>query len=378
VQPPQKINWSTEKLLLLKQQLIKRFHGITIAKCDPPSILFKDLSSWGCWDDLSQTIFLSKALIERHSYYTIEGVFLHEVAHFLVDQFEKTHTTKPHGELFQKMCARIGVPNEFRKAAVDLHMVSLDIHEVSEEDPLHKFQLKVEKLLSLAQSSNEHESSAAMNKVRHLYALYHVAHDSSNSKDPFGQFVSLPLYKKNNVFSNIDAWICTILQKFFYVDIFFDRKLNFETQKNVVVIQINGTRANVLIAEYVYYFLLEKVIFLLQEELHKKTMDRVERRSFQLGILSGFYKKLEQLQKNDLESTNSQTALMVSYQALMQQKDILKAYVREICPGLHTHHVGSRLIDHNSWKQGLHAGSQLNLSKPLEYKQGQKGRLLTF
>ncbi len=356
-----KFDWERAALLELTQEYARicRERKVSLR---PASIqLFDSQSLWGQFNPLTRSISISRKLIENQSWQNVLGVFRHEMAHQHV--FEKDpaeYNQKPHGEIFQNACSVLGVPFQFTKAKIGFQDSSLDWKDEAEDTSDHKMLDKVKKLLSLAQSANIHESGLAMQKVQELYAQYNINKFAIPGLDR-SQYVHLIIAEGKKRKNTWEQRIISLLLESFFVEIIILQQYNPQTAEKNQAFEIIGTRENVLMAEYVYYFLLNQVEVLLKQSNAKS---RNEKASFRLGIIEGFAAKLrcpETVILNQKEISTVQKALI-----LFKSNSSLEKYLKDIYPRLSFKKSSSRVIDTRSFYAGQKEGQKLVLNKPLE------------
>ncbi len=185
------VDWERTVVLELNREheYICRVHKVNLR---PIAItLFDSESFWGQFDNLTRTISISRKLVNEFPWHQVVGVFRHEMAHQFVAEQHATrfHSEKPHSELFKEACKRLGVPDQFAKAGLDLQSGNLDWRIEPRNEATEKILDKVKKLLALATSTNEHEALLAMERVRDLYAKYNLEHIATLKKESFVHLV---------------------------------------------------------------------------------------------------------------------------------------------------------------------------------------------
>ena len=90
--------------------------------------LIDSKTHWGQWDPLTRTISLARRLIQQHSWFYVQAILRHEMAHQMVHDFYgiDSENSAPHGKWFQLACERLGVIAEFRRAEIQLQEAPLD------------------------------------------------------------------------------------------------------------------------------------------------------------------------------------------------------------------------------------------------------------
>ena len=385
-------NSEWEKLVILElsreYDYICRFRRIHLR---PAGIaLFDSDTLWGKFDSVTRTIFVSRKLVREHSWQNVMGVFLHEMAHQLVNEenFQTAFHEKPHGERFQAACKRLGVPDQYRRAGLDMQTISLDWKSEPRNEKTEKILTLAQKLLSLATSTNEHEAALAMARVRELYAKNNLDQLNELAKKRYVQLV-ISTGKKR-----LAAWeqrMISLLMEHFFVKIILLKQFDAKKMSHYQALELIGTRENVLMAEFVYYFLRQQVEFLLTRALAldangwNRSMDRSDRNSFRLGVLEGFDKKLamaEKFERNPSSAVKTEiksteltaesktklaTELTLVGQALEKfHKDTrLDDYVAEIYLRLGRKEESSVKISREAFAAGHIAGQTITLQKPI-------------
>ena len=158
--------------------------------------------------------------------------------------------------------------------------------------------------------------------------------------------------------------ICGILVGYFFVQVvqmkIFSHAKRGSTHRGFEVI---GLRENVLMAEYVYYFLLTQLDFLVQERVKRSLapVSRMERKSYRLGVLAGFQSKLRQ---SEDRGELSATASMVSRAIVKCREDPrLNRYLAEIHPDIMAASSAKVWIEGDAYSEGESAGRALVLKK---------------
>lgn len=350
--------------------------------------LMESTSHWGQWDSENRTIWISRKLIKESRWFFVESILRHEMAHQYCSEFHPSGE-RPHGDLFKKACERLGVPREFRGATVSLQETCLDWKTQKQDDESERLFNKVQKLLALATSSNEHEALLAMNKVREIYAKYNLdkyfGGDHEKSQDSMAHVFIC--HKKKRLEAHQDK-IAGILVGHFFVKVLFSKEFDSQTLQEYKAIQLIGTRENVLMAEYVYYFLLQQTDFLVRELRKKKQgLNRMEAKSYRLGVLQGFSEKLVQMDKMLKKSPemggrkgngvlDSGSGTFERALAVLDSDTSLTDYVATVFPRLVNASSHTQYIDSSIYSEGKVAGERITLHKAVSDKKGNSGLLL--
>lgn len=323
-------------------------------------------SRWGVWDPNTRTITLSRALIEGFSWDAVLDVLKHEVAHMIVNE-EYNIPDHTHGDAFKRACRRLGISAWASASESDMAetVPGKDTTQLSEED--QRLLKRVEKLLALADSSNEHEALLAMQRVRELYSRYNLERLRTSSAQ--SEFTSVIINHQRKQISQHQSAIASILTAHFFVEVVVANQYHAASNSQFRVIELLGSKQNVLMAEYVYYFLLNKLETLWRD--YKCGTDRggVAKRSYFLGVLRGFDEKLSS--QGAYKSQSGQTWHLSDVdkdtQALVAVADQeLQNFVSYKHPRLVTRRISSTVRDYGSYEDGQKAGKDIVINKPIE------------
>lgn len=320
-------------------------------------------SRWAQWESETRTITLSEHLIEKQPWDVVVEVMKHEMAHQIVS--EEFGADEGHGPLFLRACETLGVANWARRAQAELGEPPPDWKTQKAGSPEERLLQRVEKLLALANSSNSFESIAAMKKVQELYLKYHLDRSAVVQKDGY---VYLPLRLKRRRVERYQTAIASLLQDFFKVEVIHTAQYDPEAMADFKVIELLGRKEDVLLAEYVFFFLTNQLPVLWQQ--HGETGSRKRQNSFYLGVLAGFREKLESNQK-ELFSKDKSLAL-----AVRKQDPGLEDFLGERYPRLVKIKHARLYQDGRSYDSGKEHGRKLVLKKGVESKSTQSGRFL--
>jgi hypothetical protein len=331
---------------------------------------------WGKWEKLTNTISISRKLIHRYSWFHVMGVLKHEIAHQLLETVYplEAAVSAPHGEAFLCACKEVGVPQEFSGASTDLQSYAPDWRERKGDETADRLLDKVKKLLALATSSNEHESLSAMNKVRELYAKHNLDEDAAKLSNLSFSHVVITHGKKR--IEMAQRKIIGILVGHFFVQVIVFSLFDAKTAERHKAIEIIGTRENVLMAEYVYYFLHQQADYLVREKEKDsgQRLTRTIRKSFTLGILQGFSGKLQQ--SAQVRTHDSFPNIVGTALEKFKNDPELKNYMSGLYPRTVNRTSVTSGIDGSAFHDGMSVGKSIILSKAVATDGGNQGRLL--
>ena len=328
---------------------------------------------WGSWDSDFRTMKVSAKLIRGHSWDVTVNVFKHEMAHQIVtDLFSRSDG---HGDLFQRACKMIGVPKEFRGSKGDIPRKLVDFRDQAIDSTNGRMLEKVGKLLSLAQSKNENEAFLAMKKANELIEKYNI---DRIEQDKDSKYVYAIISHKKKRIENYQRRICLILREHFFVEVVYSSLYDASDCQTYRAIELLGTAENVLMAEYVYYFLLNQLGVLWKvHQFRKGDRGSKNKRSYWLGVLKGFSDKLDQ-QANIRNRYHLKENGTKTMSALICAEDKMLAQFRRMrFPRLSRYGSRGATIDHQTYQAGVDEGGRLNIHKGINQKDGFRGRLLT-
>ncbi len=327
---------------------------------------------WGLWNSESGTLQLARKLLRAHPWFQVLGVLRHEMAHQLAQQ-ETAESARPHGDAFQRACQRLGVPEQYARASLNLQSTELDWRLQRRDDLSEKMLEKVRKLLALAASANEHEAVLAMHRVREIYARYNLERKDQS------QFVHLEIATGRRRMGAHEKRIANILVSHFFVEVILGETYDVASSERQRKIEIIGRRENVLMAEYVYSFIHRQLKELLAQRLvQEPRLSRVARKSFWLGVLHGFAAKLKAAERAPLESKGEQESGLIA-QALARFNGDREAsrYIASVYPRLSTTYTAAQRIDSSAFAAGNSAGRKITLNKPVTARTQNLGRMLS-
>ncbi len=367
-------NHTVDHRLVWIEQLYEEFSSICFqygVKLKKPVLEIEASESlWGRWDPETRCIRLSKQLIETYEWDIVVGVLKHEMAHQVVSEifFKRDQ----HGPYFKTACDMLGVPEEFNSATLSAASPLLSWKEKQKGTEEEAILRKVEKLLALAQSSNEHEAFLAMDKVQDLFRKYNI--DRIQMKRD-AEYVYLIINHRRKRIEKVQRLISSILSAHFFVSVVYSELFDAKTLTDYKVIELLGTRQNVLMAEYVYHFLLSRVESLWGTYKLNKDVQTLHKSSFQTGVLVGFRKKLDksskEREKQEKTESSHSTAL------ILLNDPFLEKFKARRFPKLTTTKISTQRVYNDHFEEGVAEGKRLILNKGISNNMGNLRKLLT-
>ncbi len=221
---------------------------------------------------------ISRTLLLKHPWSVLVEVLRHEVAHQYVAEVLRVQED-PHGPAFRRVC---------EARAIDARACGTPAATDPED---LKILARVEKLLALAGSSNQHEAELAMSKAQRLMLQHNL--DLAAAHKPL-RYGFKHLGRASRRTPEHERRLALILMEHFFVNVLWVSQYDVVHRYHATILEVCGTPENLAIAEYVYNFLIQTATRLWLE--HKRTLaiqgDR-DRRSFMAGVMRGFAAKLE-------------------------------------------------------------------------------------
>lgn len=303
-----------------------------------PALLEISLSQsyWGEWNASTRTLKISQKLIDHNNWYHLIGVLKHEMAHQIVNEIYQT--SDQHGSEFQKACQLIGVPIEFRHAKVDLQSTDLDWQNFQLNQELQTKLTKVEKLLALTSSDNPHEAQLALRKAQRMSLPQPRTDDN--------QYFQKTILKRKGNISSFEKELLHFLSEHYSVYGFIGNSYDLAQKQNLRTIEILGLRENIMIAEYVFHFLIR----VMNE---KSQLSGLHKKSFRSGFLSGF--------KNRYQNEDLLQLIPIDPE--------LKNYVTTLYPQLRSRRIAQSQLHAQSYSKGFEVGKNTQIHQPLDNSQ---------
>jgi hypothetical protein len=320
----------------------------------PNFLLCDSKTRLGQWLPAVKTIELSRLLLVEMSWGAVVEVLKHEMAHQYVDEVLGKSDETAHGPAFRRVCAERGIDARANGAPMP-----------NEAEPTHEDRAALEKiarLLTLANSPNEHEAQAAMAAAQRLMLKYNLeAFTKSDTRDYCFRHLGKPtgrVYEAPRI-------LALILSEHFFVETIWVPVWRALEGKRGSVIEVCGTRANVEMADYAHDFLIKTSDRLWREHKRAKSIvSNRDRRAFLAGVMAGFRNKLSTQKKVNRE-----------HGLIWRGDPALAAYLKLRHPRSHwTRHSSSSSSAAHA--EGQRAGSTIVFHRGLAQPAENRGRLL--
>ncbi len=308
----------------------------------PPSLLLDEgVRRLGCWESATRTLHLSAKLVEERPWQVVIEVLRHEMAHQYVDEVLKVRDETAHGPAFRRVCSERSIDGR-ATASPEQHA------------ELSGVMRKIEGLLSLADSDNEHEAKAAMSTAHRLLRKHNIRLADAPNPEAYS-FRQLGCVRGRT--SAHEKILAGILGQHFFVQpiwvVAFDRSRGVRGR----VLELCGRRENLDIAAHVHGFMLDTCerLWKTHKQAHGITSNR-ERRRYLQGVMIGFNERL----KGEAQVCEERGLVWVGDAGLHQWVGNRYPYLR----------AGRRTRMHmtDAWRAGRAAGQQVVWRRPVEKK----------
>lgn len=331
-----------------------------------PSIqLQRSERRWGAWHPAERLITISERQVLCYSWESVVETLKHEMAHQWVSEARQLRTLPPrapeppHGPTFQAACRLLGCSpaasgdggrSLFRPGGAG-----------PDEDASDARLRRIQKLLALADKNpDEHEARAAFARARELMLRLNL----ETVQAPRG-YEWRHLGRTTRRVPHHHYLVAGILQDFYFVNCIWTFSYDVLSGDDGHVLEVMGTPENVAMAEYVYECLHRQCEALY--EAWKRQRERVGRgakRQYLDGLLEGF--------RVQLRGTSRESA---KHGLVWAGDPGLDAWTRERYPRTRSSRVGG-VTWGDARREGVRAGEQLRLHRPVSASAQDRGRLL--
>jgi hypothetical protein len=325
----------------------ERFYGRHGSSYPINIVIYNNMKMLGYFDPNFYELGFHECLMHTRQ---LHNIIRHELAHYMTF-INCGKYIQPHGPEFRAFCDRMNWGEEVFRATVCLE--GGQNVAPAEESAIFR---KIQKLLALATSSNQHESEQAMIKSQQLLLKYNVDAKSIDNEEKMFLKRILKQTKKDAKMSAI----AKILETFFVTTV-------YHRGGEFIYLEILGTAVNIDIAAYVADVLQGEMDRLWQLAQQKgRLRGTVAKNSFFFGLAKGYCDKIEALQRGSATTSN---ALMVIEKKLAEAKAM--AYPRlSFSKSRRGHCAASSAL-------GEHMGKQLNIHAGIG-KASSGGRLISY
>lgn len=323
-------------------------------------------SRLGYWTSGNQTISISRHLIENNPWEIVLEIFKHEMAHQYVSEY--FDHADCHGKSFKTACEILGVHPAFAgNGSPQTEHLAAFMGTLPEK--AQTMLRRVEKLLALGQSNIESEARAASRKASYLlnkYNLDRIARDDTHSSD--SRYLYLRTGKKR--MQSIEKLILSFLEEFYFVNCVVATIYDAETDEEYKAGILIGKKEALVIAEYVYRFLLNTSKALWKDFRKNHPGQRTGKVAFDSGFMKGVRSNHEMMFKlHDDTKIYGDTSLPISAVKALRVKCRTENNLEKtrLFPRLRNDRTSFRM-DKNAYFQGMAQGENTHINRPVEHK----------
>ncbi|ADH86662.1 DUF2786 domain-containing protein [Desulfurivibrio alkaliphilus] len=375
------LNW--QRQLLREHEQLCRYYRLSLPT--PLLVISDGASRAGAWrsQPFPGVMQIAAWLIRKHGWEVVLEVLKHEMAHQYVDQVLQPFNEPPHGPAFREACRRLGVHPLFRRAGGAIPEQLAAGRPAGFCSPVLN---KIEKLLALAGSANEHEAALAMAKAgelmrRHnLQQLPNRRNAAGIAPDDGCDYLVISTGRRRRPPHHLH--LAALLQDFFYVKTISYQLYSPAHDQLHRVLELLGRRENLAVAEYVFHFLEERLPHLWQQHRRLTRTPGREKNSYYIGVLSGLRDKLQRQEgcaasrrPGPAESGGQNREVTCSSLICAGDRE-LQHFFSQRYPYLRNIRGRGRKLYASSYQAGQEEGSRLIIHQGLTQRQGNRGKLL--
>ena len=348
--------WAAQ--LFLEHETIVWEYGVALAT--PTINISYGESTLGWWNPTTNTISISSHLIKTEAWDIVLEVLKHEMAHQYVSTFHDNADI--HGHYFKLACKKLGVHRAFVTGTKEYNQ---QLQEFKGELPAdaQKMLRKVEKLMALGQSNNQAEAQAASRKANYLLNKYNLQRINAGDADPNIRYLTI-CHKKKRI-ETIQKSLLAVLRDYYYVNCVTSRTYHAYDDTVYRSIVLVGRKEALIVAEYVYHFLLDTGRALWQDFKRKQGAKRNEKVSFDMGFTAGIKDNHELMFADSKIKLNGDPSLPVTLtRALMAQNhEENRQEESRLFPRLRSGRYGRHQSSSGAFKEGFKNGKNTHVNK---------------
>ncbi len=318
----------------------------------------------GSWNGSYRLLSLSAHLIAASPWAVTIQVLKHEMAHQICWEYFSSNDGG-HGKYFQQACAMVGLSGDFCRAKADCSGSPPEEAACAgpQTEQGRKVLARVEKLLALAASDNEHEAALAMQRAGEILLRYNLQLPTSGQEEYEHRCLNTGRRRMPGHLREI----CALLQDFFPVRVVCGSTYEPLGDVQVRTIELLGRPENVAVAEHCYIFLTRKMDVLWQENRKQFAGGGLRaRNSYFHGLLAGFREKLKASALPQGKGTAFGAQESSSAQLIVQSDNGLDAFVNATFPRLHKKRGRTRNLHGEAYRKALATGRLLVLHRVVE------------
>ena len=274
--------------VVLEYQEICALYGLDL---NLPLIQLDDARSrLGAWCQEERRLSLSRQLIRHYRWHQVVQVLKHEMAHQLCQERIRPGYTG-HGAPFLQAGRLLGLDPAYASARADLHDTGNgpDRGTGAGLREGRRVLARVDKLLALAGSENEHEAALALQRAGELLARHNLSREQAA-----GGFVRRVISTGYQRLPRHLLMIAALLRDFFHVQVVIGDEYDLKRNRRSRTVEFFGRPENVAVAEHCWAYLGERLESLWQKEKERfGKQGRRTRSSYLAGVVAGVRQRFE-------------------------------------------------------------------------------------
>ena len=263
-------------------------------------VAIDDKARLGYFSATDFTIGINKSLMYSAKDRVIKDLLRHEFAHYFtyIEHHDSDVDFSAHGVEFRAICDRYRLDPQVRRATVDIREENDAIEgDLKSEEVI----AKIQKLMSLAESDNEHEAELATLRANELMVKHNLDANAAAAGDEWDVEYCVKLVIGCKRIGPRVAAIAKILREFFVYPV-----------QGTDGLEVTGTRPNVENAEYIASYLNRELAALWKKA--RAGNRRLREKSFMMALAASYTQKLKSARNRLPES--DRRALIVIHEDL--------------------------------------------------------------
>ncbi len=233
---------------------------------------------------------------------------------------------------------------------------------------------KIQRLLALSGSPNEHEAKLALAKAQNLMIEHNVSiEEVQGFQENTTNFTTDTAYKHESQTLPYEMeWVLVVIKDFFFVRTITSPQWEWlknnninRKKKKIINILFFGTPENIAVAKHVFHYLRRTFRELWIQYKNQHNAQRYAAKSFYYGLYHGFTTKLTEERKVYNEKT--QTALTIINDLLEEE---LNKQFKLVSKKLNTGH------SQKAYDDGFIQGKKINLADPITTTNNEEKKLI--
>lgn len=256
----------------------------------PTIHLGQSWSRLGHWERHSRRLVISVHHIERDPWVAVLATLRHEMAHQYAHEVLRAEAESAHGDAFAHACHRL-------RCETGSTVTGRGYAEAGREDasPQERILERLQKVLSLAASTTEHEAAAAVKQARRMLLRYNIT-AAQRVRNRVYEHRHLGKVKARR--ASYEHWLAQILREFFFTEVIWVESYDAPRNQVGTVLRICGSRQNVDLAQHAYEYLTVLIERLWSGYRRQRGLPgNRERQRYYAGVLEGFCMHLREQER---------------------------------------------------------------------------------